>query len=646
MVEGMTTDCTYSATNPKPPNSYDTIGAAFYDANGNKCTPKSNLTNVWGGSQNNQVWVFDYSIPFGQYFFDNYFSNWTNPYFVKECSITKGVTTTPINGWVSNGWKPPGWDLINWGYAPVKGSNDEYNEDSRGDINDCFHLDRVQVNDICSAAESNLAKFKSNIISDPNALYKQIYDKRQASQVSVPYNDIYGNPNPNKGRELWSWTYNNKPPYTNSDGTQYTNSTGVKMDTTNMRSRNGYITNDSYPSNYPGQGWDTGAWDQQHFHIWDMAPNLHKSYSNCTIANQTILKESHNYCPELGAPMLNPNTLLDVTGVNRCKVAGTSDTIAALYAKQQQYAKAAAAAATNAGDTKTLSIINSPAHLLYKIPTDNTFSQTYNTIVSTLQSSLKYCTAVYNNCDNPSTLMDSNGLMQCIGKQVGDSYNICNNATSMAGQENDTDGQAILTQKWSDVSNNLTGIDNTITSNTKKLTDVQAYCQQQLNTYNQWKINEDAAASAPCDNPNVVQFDSQLTDIIQQWTNNTNNANVTLEGLLSRLDTIQKYISHYPKPNETGDIKSSILQIDPSKVIFTPNSEKPEFTITSSTTGILPIQYLNISLPIGPSGDPGIAGPPGKQGKPSASSTLDTSAILESSEIFDTYTIPGEQYVI
>ena len=633
-VEGMTTDCTYSANNPKPPNSYDTVGAAFYDANGNKCTPKSNLTNVWGGSQNNQVWVFDYSIPFGQYFFDN----WTYPYFVKECSMAKGVTTTPINGWVSNGWKPPGWDLINWGYAPVKGSNDEYNEDSRGDINDCFHLDRVQVNDMCSAAELNLKQYAINIKSDPNALYKQIYNTRQVSQVSVPYYDAYGNTNPNLGHELWSWTYNNYSPYTNSDGTQYTNATGVQMNTTNMRSNNGYISNDSYPSNYPGNGWDTGAWDQQHFHIWDMAPNLHKSYSNCNTANQTILTESHNYCPELGAPSLNPNTLLDANGVNTCKVAGTSDTIAALYAKQQQYAQAAATAATNAGDTATLAIINSPAHLGYKLPSasnpfsqrfklpsaSNPFSQTYNTIVSTLNSSLKYCTDVYNNCNNSGTFMDSNGLTMCMGKPVSDAYNLCNNAIFATGpdQANDPSGQEILTKKWSDVSNNLTGYGNTIASNTQKLNNVQAYCQLQLDMYNQWKVDEDAAKNAPCvpEYPIIAPWGPQLTDIVEKWSN---NANATLEGLLKRLEIIQNYTSNYPKPNAKSDNSSSILQLDPSNVTFTPHSgilSTPVFTVTSSpidiSTGISPIQYLNISLPNGPPGDSGIAGPPGGQGRP------------------------------
>ena len=626
-VEGMTTDCVYRKNYLNPKNPNDTVAAAYFIPGTDiQCQPKTTITN---SSIASTIKVFDYS-DFGQE--NNYIQNLMTQAsqgagWNKECSMAKEITK-PSGNWSSSslpGWKAPGWDLINWGAPPWQAFWNEYNEDSRGDINDCMYLDRVQVNDMCSAAEVNLKKYAINIKSDPNALYKQIYNNRQASQVSVPYNDIYGNPNPNLGHELWSWTYNNNSPYTNPDGTQYTNSTGVQMNTTNMRSRNGYITNDSYPSNYPGQGWDSGYWDQNHWHLWDMPIALHTSYQNCKTANNTIITEANNYCPELGAPSLNPNTLLDANGVNTCKVAGTSDTIAALYAKQQQYAQAAATAATNAGDTATLAIINSPAHLGYKLPSaSNPFSQTYNTIVSTLNSSLKYCTDVYNNCSNSGTFMDSNGLTMCMGKPVSDAYNLCNNAIFATGpdQANDPSGQEILTKKWSDVSNNLTGYGNTIASNTQKLNNVQAYCQLQLDMYNQWKVDEDAAKNAPCvpEYPIIAPWGPQLTDIVEKWSN---NANATLEGLLKRLEIIQNYTSNYPKPNAKSDNSSSILQLDPSNVTFTPHSgilSTPVFTVTSSpidiSTGISSIQYLNISLPNGPPGDSGIAGPPGGQGRP------------------------------
>ena len=436
---------------------------------------------------------------------------------------------------------PFGWPTITTSYL--------YNTDQARDINDCLYNQRQSVLQMCTTAQNNLNKYASNIPANISSTAQPLITQY------IRYGQLK---NTDGGGQYWSYF---------GDGTETEDPTG---------------------------SWTLGQWDNNYSdtHARDILPQLQTAWTNCNTQNNIILDSAHNTCA-------NENTLLDVAHISQCDIDGN---LPQMNDTRNQYCNNTLQYTKNALDASNQSLVQN--WLAFDPLQDVDFTYTTKQIADNLSNQIQNCTTMYNDCSNQNTLMDPNGLIQCLGNEYSLTYNTCQSTLSQATSFNDTNGYDAVNNMWNDTSNNkLIGYGNPLHLAAIALSTAKTKCDRQTQMYNQWSEYEDQAKHEPCipEQPVLAQSDIELTNITKQWSATSLDY---LQSLQKRITVIQQYISNYPH----------ILTMDPSGVTMLPSEGVPLFSIAATppnASGIAPVQTLTVKIP---SGAPGPQGPQGRIG--------------------------------
>jgi len=385
----------------------------------------------------------------------------------------------------------------------------------------------------------------------------------------------------------------------------------------------------SWPSNYGGQevdiaqpliyggsGWQwyTGYWDQSHFTIGSMLPQMQTSWTACDNIQTQIMTDTINNCS------------LPQSIITTDSICGIDTALAAMQA-QCEIAKTYA---TNASDTNSANLFQS--YIDYN-PV-NPANQTLGEIQQNIANYQTECTTAYNDCTytyNGSlmTQLDTSGIFQCIDNNPAwaasytweSTNSVCEQALSDANMAGDSSGASQINEYLQNITTpSLIGTGGTINylaavSNT--LSTVTQQCNSKIQMYNQWDALELAAQSSPCmpEEPIASTSDQTLNGLVQQWNVSTLGY---LNELQANLEAVQEYLANTP----------NVLSID-KNIGFSVAGSNPIFTIT----GIPPNQVLNASVPGGIDGPVGPVGPVGGSGKPGQNGQMGSSGSVGKWEI-------------
>ena len=325
-------------------------------------------------------------------------------------------------------------------------------------------------------------------------------------------------------------------------------------------------------------------WNQSHQQIGNILTAMQGAWSNCNTTNAEILGEAINNC-------VNGNTSItqDGSGNLQCGVNGLQET-----AIQQINTALLSTQNPLVNDIINTNILYSD--LSYVLQSDYGLTP-LQTIQSNLTSNITFADNLYNNCSNPNTRLDPNGVIECASDEYTKAYQSCQAAieiSSVAGGG----GNTAINQYWIDISNNLTYADysgnayNNIISNVEAtLQTANQYCTNEINKYNSWKTDQDIAANIPCIPEQSIEpgWNSTLTGYVTDWSN---AALTYLNTLNAELDQILADLSGTPQ---------NALTLTNNSIQNAPYGTLPSFTITGPPLN----QILNIIVP---SGAPGLKG--------------------------------------
>lgn len=502
---------------------------------------------------------------------NNGFSTITDPTYQIMCSAT-GSTATGATQF-SNAWYNYSWEKNN----------------------DCLYNQRTTVQEMCGSAQAAYNLYSDNLSS--TGIGTKI-------SGAAAYGDLNGGYWVAPGTQTIP-AYTNPPQYVGG----------------------GFIPNPQYNSNYavdatiPAQTItipnpnSVSAWANNQSTIGAVLSDLNTAWTTCNTNYNLILQQAFDDCS-------NSNTLIDSSGMINCN----GGILQQAYIQRNETCAAAMTAATNTNDTISQAQINGWTAF---DPSKNPFTTTYGTAQTDFPIETANCFEIYNDCNNQSTFLDSNGLTQCLGAQYSQAQNYCQSALGLATQNGDEAGWTTINNMWNDVSNNkLTGYGNTLQNVQIALTTANSTCQKQIEMYNIWQSDMNEALGEPCipEQPVVSQGDIDIGNAGAQWSG---TALQYIQSLEERIAIIQLYISNYPPP--TGGVSDNgILTLNPANVTLLSTIGSPIFTITQGSTilattgqpsGLAPVQSLKITLPSGPAGPQGIQGkvgpigPPGSLGK-------------------------------
>jgi hypothetical protein len=359
-------------------------------------------------------------------------------------------------------------------------------------------------------------------------------------------------------------------------------------------------------TNAVGSGTITGAsqnWNQSHYQITDILNAMQSSWTTCNNANNNILANAINNCS-------NPNT--SITNVTSGPTPCDLDNYKKIAINQTNFALAATQNSL-VNDTTNTAILNAN-NVFNNNPTATTPNNLTNMITQLSQNAL-FGDEVYNYCSNPQTTrLDPSGVILCLSPQYNDAYNTCQAAMNDAISEGDVSGNAVIAQRWADVSNNLTYASYNGNTNNNVMANVQSllqttrqFCEQKVQMYNAWRTDEDIAAALPCvpEAPIFSQNTTALQGQVQTWVDATITS---LNTLYDQLLQIEADLSGVPQNNGTSQ---TILQLTPSNIQTAPYGALPIFTISGPPLS----QTMNIVIPSGSPGPSGLAGTmPGPNG--------------------------------
>lgn len=455
--------------------------------------------------------------------------------------------------------------------------------------NDCLYNQRTTVQEMCASAQNAYNTYSNNLSSTGLGT---------ETTAAVAFGELNGGYWVAPATQIIP-AYTNPPQY-----------------------QDGYIPNPLYNSNYnvgdtvPEQtitianSNSVSAWANNQSTIGAILSNLNGAWTTCNTNYNLILQQAFNDCS-------NSNTLIDSSGMINCN----SGVLQQAYITRNETCAAAMTAATNTNDTNSQAQINKWTAF---DPSNNPFTTTYSTAQTNFPIETANCFAIYNDCNNQGTFLDSNGLTQCLGTQYSQAQNACQSALGLATQNGDQAGWTTINNMWNDVSNNkLTGYGNTLQNVQIALTTAQATCKKQIEMYNIWQSDIDEAKNEPCipEQPVISQSDIDIGNANAQWSA---TALQYIQSLAERVAVIQQYISNYPPPTGIAS-DTGILTLDPTNVTLLSTVGTPIFTITQGSTilvttgkptGLAPVQSLKITLPSGPAGPQGIQGKVGPIGQP------------------------------
>ena len=491
-------------------------------------------------------------------------------------------------------------------------------------INDCLYNQRTSVNEMCQVAQNTYNTYSNNLPNNntfqqtitANSAYGSLTGGYWAPSSPQAIN-TYTNPSQYIQNPTQEQIMNAVATGTFANTFSCTNDYGIYQGNCNYN-----VPDPSYNPSYavgatvPGQTIQnpiggSSAWTASSATVSQILSSLNTAWTNCNSTNNQILQQAFDDCS-------NPNTLIDSSGMINCN----GGVLQQAYITRNETCAAAMTAATNTNDTNSQAKITS--WWTDFDPSNNPFTTTYNTAAQNFPTETGNCFAIYNDCNNQGTFLDSNGLTQCLGTQYSQAQNSCQSALGLATQNGDEAGWTTINNMWNDVSNNkLTGYGNTLQNVQIALTTAQSTCQKQIEMYNIWQADIDEAKHEPCipEQPVISQGDIDLGNANAQWSA---TALQYIQSLAERVAVIQQYISNYPPP--TGIVsETSILTLDPKNVTLLSTIGTPIFTITQGSTilattgkptGLAPVQSLKITLPAGPAGPQGIQGKVGPIGQP------------------------------
>lgn len=229
----------------------------------------------------------------------------------------------------------------------------------------------------------------------------------------------------------------------------------------------------------------------------------------------------------------------------------------------------------------------------------------YGQLINRVDALTNIAKQSYNDCETSTSLtsLDDNGLPvpSCINEKYNDAIITCNNAWEKSNTYKY--GTSKLMNLWTDVSNSIPG--NTIGTNTTILTNAQDSCQKWVEMFNEWEKEEEAAISKPCDpeRPITSLNDDTIKKISAEW-NETATAHINQ--LTTRLNSIKTEMKIFP----------NILELKKENIIDAPAGMIPTVSVKKQQTefGTIPLQYLEMLIPMGPAGDTGEQGPMGMPG--------------------------------
>jgi len=549
----------YSLVGPFPTNltTFDSAQNTLNSANTNAAYAAYLAANP--NPQGTTLTNVDFSTPAG-------FADFQNDNYSVFCSNWGMYSNYPANASQYPGLQP---------YMP---QGMQYNSGTRAAINDCLYDQRIAVLNKCLDASAALAQYA------PYMSPATVSSYQSQINTNIPPGVLYNN----GGMQYWSWP---------------SNYGGQEVDI-------------AQPLIYGGSGWQwyTGYWDQSHFTIGSMLPQMQTSWTACDNIQTQIMTDTINNCS------------LPQSIITTDSICGIDTALAAMQA-QCEIAKTYA---TNASDTNSANLFQS--YIDYN-PV-NPANQTLGEIQQNIANYQTECTTAYNDCTytyNGSlmTQLDTSGIFQCIDNNPAwaasytweSTNSVCEQALSDANMAGDSSGASQINEYLQNITTpSLIGTGGTINylaavSNT--LSTVTQQCNSKIQMYNQWDALELAAQSSPCmpEEPIASTSDQTLNGLVQQWNVSTLGY---LNELQANLEAVQEYLANTP----------NVLSID-KNIGFSVAGSNPIFTIT----GIPPNQVLNASVPGGIDGPVGPVGPVGGSGKPGQNGQMGSSGSVGKWEI-------------
>ena len=224
-------------------------------------------------------------------------------------------------------------------------------------------------------------------------------------------------------------------------------------------------------------------------------------------------------------------------------------------------------------------------------------------------SNQEYIEKAYNNCDDKMNSLNSYNPEEkpfCLVDKYDIADNTCKKALSKSLIYKNEESQNELNNIWKNVRDSILG--NTIQQNDITLSNATESCEKWISIFNVWEAAEQEAIAKPCLPERPVQStnDPVILKITEDWNRAASNY---IGQLLTRLEIIQKYIEKYP----------NILELKTENVSFGPSSIGASMMVKTNkdqTMGFAPVKYLEMLIPNGAQGEPGIKGIEGIQGEP------------------------------
>jgi len=249
--------------------------------------------------------------------------------------------------------------------------------------------------------------------------------------------------------------------------------------------------------------------------------------------------------------------------------------------------------------------VNAKLYNFINTPLENT-TKTLSEIRSDLEAQNAYSSVIYNNCTSPKSLLDIQGVQQCLPNYYNTAKSTCDYASKLAtGAKDTTGGMVKIPLLWANAENSLHG--NSSVNSQSILSDVTNKCKNWIGMYDQWQEDEEQAEEVPCVPERAIQpsFNPTIQNIVENWANASEKY---IEALMKRLHVIEKYIENYP----------NILALDGKNVQSLPPGQPPYLTIrrvlNPATPEVSPTFSLHIDLPQGNTGVKGMVGNTGPKG--------------------------------